>query len=272
MASHEQATGHSQHTDHPTAAGPAESHETHHGGHLSDAAHAGNDAPVGHGGDEMQGGHGHPGHADQHKHAGHSPKMFKDRFWLSLILAIPVVCTSETIMDWFGYQLDFGGVDWVAPVLGTVIFIYGGLLLIKGAISEVKDRQPGMMLLIGMATTVAFGASWLASLDVFDVEVWWELSLLIVIMLLGHWMEMRAIVSAHSALAALGDLLPDEADRIADNGEIEMVQASDLAIGDIVLIRPGGRVPADGTIVSGEAELDESMLTGEIESGGPRRG
>jgi Cu2+-exporting ATPase len=91
----------------------------------------------------MHGGHGHPGHADQHKHAGHSPKMFKDRFWLSLILAIPVVCTSETIMDWFGYQLDFGGVDWVAPVLVTVIFIYGGLPFIKGAISEVKDRQPG---------------------------------------------------------------------------------------------------------------------------------
>jgi P-type Cu2+ transporter len=194
--------------------------------------------------------------------------MFKDRFWLSLILAIPVVCTSETIMDWFGYQLDFGGVDWVAPVLVTVIFIYGGLPFIKGAISEVKDRQPGMMLLIGMATTVAFGASWLASLDVFDVEVWWELSLLIVIMLLGHWMEMRAIVSANSALAALGDLLPDEADRIADNGEIEMVRASDLAIGDIVLIRPGGRVPADDTVVSGRAELDESMLTGESNPAG----
>lgn len=192
--------------------------------------------------------------------------MFKDRFWLSLILAIPVVCTSETIMDWFGYQLDFGGVDWVAPVLVTVIFIYGGLPFIKGAISEVKDRQPGMMLLIGMATTVAFGASWLASLDVFDFEVWWELSLLIV--LLGYWMEMRAIVSANSALAALGDLLPDEADRIADNGEIEMVRASDLAIGDIVLIRPGGRVLADGTVVSGEAELDESMLTGESNPAG----
>jgi Cu2+-exporting ATPase len=247
----------------PLLFGPDESHEMHHGGHSSHAADTSSDAPAGHGGHEMHGGHGHPGHADQHKHAGHSPKMFKDRFWLSLILAIPVVFISETIMDWFGYQLDFAGVDWVAPVLGTVIFVYGGLPFIKGAISEVKDRQPGMMLLIAMAITVAFGASWLASLDVFDVEVWWELSLLIVIMLLGHWMEMRAIVSAHSALAALAELLPDEADRITGNGEIETVRAGDLAVGDIVLIRPGGRVPADGMIVTGQAELDESMITGE---------
>jgi Cu2+-exporting ATPase len=263
MASHEQASGHGQHTDHPTAAGPDESHETRHGGHSSYAAHAGNDAPADHGGHEMHGGHGYPGHADQHKHAGHSPKMFKDRFWLSLILAIPVVFTSETIMDWFGYQVDFAGVDWVAPVLGTVTFIYGGSPFIKGAISEAKRRQPGMMLLIGMAITVALGASWLTKTGVFDVEVWWELSLLIVIMLLGHWMEMRAIVNAHNALAALAELLPDEADRITDDGEIETVRASDLAVGDVVLVRPGGRVPADGTIVSGHAELDESLITGE---------
>ncbi|WP_420810597.1 heavy metal translocating P-type ATPase [Jiangella asiatica] len=235
----------------------------HHRVHSSHAAHTSSDAPARHGGYETHSGHSHPGHADQHKHAGHSPKMFKDRFWLSLVLAIPVVLTSETIKDWFGYQLEFAGAGWVAPLLGTAIFIYGGSPFIKGAISEVQDRQPGMMLLIAMAITVAFGASWLARLDVVDVEIWWEMSLLIVIMLLGHWMEMRAIVSAHSALAELTELLPDEADRIADNGDIETVRAGDLAVGDFVLIRPGGRVPADGTIVTGRAELDESTITGE---------
>lgn len=205
----------------------------------------------------------HSGHGGHDKHAGHSPDMFKDRFWWSLVLTIPIVVASPTIMDWFGYTLDFSGVDWVGPVLGTVIFIYGGAPFLKGAVAELRSRQPGMMLLIGMAITVAFVASWLASLDVFDIEVWWELSLLIVIMLLGHWMEMRAIGSARSALAALAELLPDEADRVTETGEIETVRASDLRVDDVVLVRPGGRVPADGVIVSGDAEFDESMITGE---------
>jgi Cu2+-exporting ATPase len=189
--------------------------------------------------------------------------MFKDRFWLSLLLAVPVVLTSHMVMDWFGYTLDFTGMDWVAPVLGTVIYIYGGGPFLVGAVAEVRDRKPGMMLLIGMAITVAFVASWTASLDLFAVEVWWELSLLIVIMLLGHWMEMRAIGQASSALAALAELLPDEAERIGADGESETVKVGDLVVGDVVLVRPGARVPADGTIVRGQAELDESMITGE---------
>ncbi|WP_207782435.1 heavy metal translocating P-type ATPase [Phytoactinopolyspora limicola] len=189
--------------------------------------------------------------------------MFRDRFWLSLLLSIPVVLTSHMIMDWFGYSLHFTGVEWVGPILGTVIFVYGGHPFLVGAWHEIRARQPGMMLLIGMAITVAFVASWTASLDLFDVEVWWELSLLIVIMLLGHWMEMRAIGQAQGALAALAELLPDEADRVTSSGDIETVKIADLAVGDVVLVRPGARVPADGTIVQGTAELDESMITGE---------
>ena len=211
-----------------------------------------------HGNDGADGGRG--GHD---KHAGHSPEMFRDRFWLSLALTVPVVLTSDSFMEWFGYTLDFTGIDWIAPILGTVIFFYGGWPFVAGAVGEIRSRQPGMMLLIGMAIVVAFVASWTASLEIFAVEVWWELSLLIVIMLLGHWLEMRAIGQAQGALAALAELLPDEAERITATGEVEIVRISALEVDDTVLVRPGGRVPADGTIVSGAAEFDESMITGE---------
>jgi P-type Cu2+ transporter len=220
----------------------------------------GHDHHAGHDSHGDHGGHAHGGHD---KHSGHSPAMFKDRFWLSLILAAPVVVTSEMIMEWFGYRLDFPGVQWVAPALGTVIYVYGGSPFLKGAYAEARARQPGMMLLIGMAITVGFVASWTASLGLFAVEVWWELSLLIVIMLLGHWMEMRAIGQAQSALEALAELLPDEAERVAGDGTVTNVRIDELAVGDVVLVRPGSRVPADGTIVRGAAELDESMITGE---------
>jgi Cu2+-exporting ATPase len=189
--------------------------------------------------------------------------MFKDRFWLTLVLSLPVVATSDVVMEWFGYRLEFSGIEWVAPVLGTAIFLYGGWPFLVGAVAEARARQPGMMLLIGMAITVGFLASWTATLNLFAVEVWWELSLLVVIMLLGHWMEMRAIGQARSALAALAELLPDEAERVAGDGAVETVRLSDLDLGDVVLVRPGGRVPADGTIVRGAAEVDESMITGE---------
>jgi P-type Cu2+ transporter len=205
----------------------------------------------------------HARHAAHDKHAGHSPEMFKDRFWLTLLLSIPVVITSPMIMEWFGYRLDLPGIEWVPPVLGTVIFAYGGMPFLVGAVAEVRARAPGMMLLIGMAITVGFVASWTATLNLFAVEVWWELSLLIAVMLLGHWMEMRAIGQARSALAALAELLPDEAERVTADGSVETVRVADLAVGDVVLVRPGGRVPADGTIASGAAELDESMITGE---------
>jgi Cu2+-exporting ATPase len=207
--------------------------------------------------DATSGGHG--GHADHDDHVG----MFRRRFWWSLLLTVPLVATSHMVMDWFGYHLDFPGIEWIGPVLGTVIFVWGGRPFLEGGWSELKSRQPGMMLLIASAITVAYGASLATSLGWFDLEFWWELAALITIMLLGHWQEMKALGQAQSALAALAALLPDEAERLAPNGDVEIVPLEALQPGDVVLVRAGGRVPADGVIVEGEAELDESMVTGE---------
>jgi Cu2+-exporting ATPase len=188
--------------------------------------------------------------------------MFRRKFWLSLALTIPIVATSPMVMDWFGYSLDFPGISWIGPLLGTFVFFYGGWPFLVGGFSEVRDRAPGMMLLISMAITVAYTASLATTLGLFDLDFWWELAALVTIMLLGHWQEMKAIGQAQGALAALAALLPDDAERVADSG-IEHVAVADLGVGDIVLVRPGARVPADGRIVDGTAELDESMITGE---------
>ncbi|HUU61745.1 MAG TPA: copper-translocating P-type ATPase [Acidimicrobiia bacterium] len=206
----------------------------------------------------------HDGDRGSHdRHAGHSVARFRDRFWLSFALSVPVVFYSATIQGWFGYTApSFPGSEWLSPVLGTAIFLYGGSPFLKGAVTEVRDRQPGMMLLIGMAITVAFVASASTTFGWFDLEFWWELAGLITIMLLGHWMEMRAIGQARGALASLAELLPDEAERLVD-GSPETVPISQLQVGDLVLVRSGSRVPADGVIVEGEAEIDESMVTGE---------
>jgi Cu2+-exporting ATPase len=188
--------------------------------------------------------------------------MFRQKFWLSLLLTLPIVATSHMVMDWFGYTLDFPGIDWVGPVLGTFVFFYGGWPFLVGGVREARDRAPGMMLLISMAITVAYVASLATSLGTFDLDFWWELAALVTIMLLGHWQEMKAIGQAQGALAALAALLPDDADRVTDDG-VETVSIADLRLGDVVLVRSGARVPADGEIVDGSAELDESMITGE---------
>jgi P-type Cu2+ transporter len=208
-------------------------------------------------------GHSDGGHDGHDKHAGHSVAMFRDRFWLSLVLTIPVFYWSDMIQEWFGYTAPtFAGSTWIPPVLGTVIFVYGGSPFLKGAVGEARARQPGMMLLIGMAITVAFIASLSTTAGWFDLDFWWELAALITIMLLGHWMEMRAIGQARGALDALAELLPDQAERVTDGGT-ETVSVADLEVSDVVLVRPGGRVPADGVIAEGEVEVDESMVTGE---------
>jgi Cu2+-exporting ATPase len=191
--------------------------------------------------------------------------MFKNRFWLTLALSVPVVYFSPMVGHLLGYMAPmFPGSTWIPPVLGTVIFLYGGQPFLNGGLQELKDRRPGMMLLIGMAITVAFAASWITSLGLggFDLDFWWELALLVAIMLLGHWIEMRALGSAQGALDALAALLPDEAERITDSGT-ETVPVSELRPADLVLVRSGARMPADGTVVQGQAEFDESMITGE---------
>ncbi|MFV2084292.1 heavy metal translocating P-type ATPase [Micromonospora sp. LOL_021] len=189
--------------------------------------------------------------------------MFRRKFWLSLALTVPVVVTSHMVMDWFGYSLDFPGVSLVGPVLGSVVFFYGGWPFLVGGVREVRDRAPGMMLLISMAITVAYLASLATSFGAFDLDFWWELAALVTIMLLGHWQEMKAIGQAQGALSALAALLPDEAERVADDGQVQQITVADLRAGDLVLVRSGARVPADGRITDGEAELDESMITGE---------
>jgi len=202
-------------------------------------------------------------HAGHDKHAGHSVEMFRSRFWISLLLTIPVVLYSDMVQDWFNFSMpSFPGSNAIAPILGTVVFLYGGTVFLKGGLDEIRARTPGMMLLISLAISVAFLASAATTLGLLDLDFWWELALLVTIMLLGHWQEMRAIGQAQGALSALAALLPDEAERFTDHGA-EIVAISELNPGDVVLVRPGGRVPADGTIVDGQAELDESMITGE---------
>jgi len=205
----------------------------------------------------------HAGHQGHDKHAGHDPEMFRRKFWLSLALTVPIVVTSPMVMDWFGYSLDFPGIDWVGPLLGTAVFFYGGWPFLVGGVWEVRDRAPGMMLLISMAITVAYVASLATTFSLFDLDFWWELAALVTIMLLGHWQEMKAIGQAQGALAALAALLPDEAERVDDDGAVRPVPVGELRVGDTVLVRSGGRVPADGRIVEGAADLDESMITGE---------
>nr|MDT0523315.1 heavy metal translocating P-type ATPase [Streptomyces sp. DSM 41633] len=168
-----------------------------------------------------------------------------------------------------GYDLpSFPGARWISPVLGTVMYVWGGRPFLTGAISEIRSRAPGMMRLIGLAITVAFISSWGASLGVLhhELDFWWELALLIVIMLLGHWIEMRSLAQTTSALDSLAALLPDEAERVENDGDAEQVVTvapADLQVGDLVIVRPGGSVPVDGRIVDGAADMDESMVTGE---------
>jgi P-type Cu2+ transporter len=204
---------------------------------------------------------------DEHHGGGHGDHAadFRRRFLISSLLAVPVIAFSMMFSDLLGYPLPSRSwVTWVSPVLGTVIFFYGGVPFLTGARSELKRRQPGMMLLISLAITVAFVASWATTLKIggFNLDFWWELALLIVIMLLGHWLEMRALGAASSALDALAALLPDSAERVKGD-ETELVNVDELAVGDVVLVRSGARIPADGTILSGTAAVDESMITGE---------
>jgi Cu2+-exporting ATPase len=222
------------------------------------------DPHAGHGADPHAGhGSDRAAHRGHDRHAGHSVAMFRGRFWLSLLLSVPVLVWSEMLQDLLGFTApSVPGDRWFPLVFGTAVFVYGGAPFLAGGWSELRDRTPGMMLLISLAITVAFASSLASEADVLDLDFWWELVLLIDVMLLGHWQEMRAIGQASSALDALAALLPDMAERVEGAGTRE-VAITDLRPGDLVLVRPGGRVPADGTVDSGEAEFDESMITGE---------
>ena len=208
--------------------------------------------------------HDHDGSTGHDKHAGHSPEIFRDKFWISLVLTIPVVIWSAHIEELLGYRAPaFPGSAWIPPLLGTAVFLYGGWVFVRSAIQELRSRLPGMMTLISLAIVVAFVFSWTVLLKLIAADaLWWELATLVTIMLLGHWIEMRSISQASGALKELAKLLPDTATRLTDAGE-ERVAVSELNEGDTVLVRPGEKVPADGTVLKGESAVNESMITGE---------
>ncbi|WGH82675.1 heavy metal translocating P-type ATPase [Auritidibacter ignavus] len=253
---HDRGGEHTMHDDRSEHHGHG--HHDHHG-HNGHEHHGGHDDHSGHAGHAGHGGHGgHAGHGD---HVG----QFRRLFWIMLALAIPVVGFNEMFAHLVGYHLpEAEWVWWVSPILGTIVYFWGGWPFLTGAVSEIRSRKPGMMLLIGLAITVAFIASWGATLHLLDHELnfWWELALLVVIMLLGHWIEMRSLAQTTSALDSLAALLPDEAEKV-DGDDVVKVAPADLAVGDVVIVRPGSSVPADGKIVDGSASMDESMVTGE---------
>ena len=238
------------------------SHPGHHGhesGSTESATHHGHDSHDEHG---ERGGHG--GHGG-HDHGDHV-QVFRRLFWIMLALGIPTVVFSPMFGMLLGYEITGWGL-WVAPILGTVMYLWGGKPFLTGGYDEIKSRQPGMMLLISLGITVAFLASWGSTIGLLshELEFWWELALLIVIMLLGHWVEMRSLAQTSSALDSLAALLPDEAERV-EGEEVVTVSPAELQVGDVVIIRPGGSIPADGVVVQGTASMDESMITGESQT------
>lgn len=189
--------------------------------------------------------------------------MFRDKFWWSLAFTVPTLIWGELLQQWLGYTAPiFPGSEYVSALFGTVVFVYGGRVFIEGAVREIRDRRPGMMTLISLAISVAFVYSAAVTLGWPGMPLWWELATLVSIMLLGHWIEMRSISGARGALKELARLLPDSAIRLTDQGE-EEVPIADLRPGDVVLVRPGSGIPADGRVSEGRSSVDESMITGE---------
>jgi Cu2+-exporting ATPase len=225
---------------------------------------------VGHGGHAAHGDHGsvgahnvHTAHGGHDKHAGHSVAMFRDKFWITLALTVPTVIWGHMLPRVLGYTPpEVPGHQWIAPVFGTAVFFYGGLVFLKGAWTELRDRLPGMMTLIGLAISVAFVFSAAVTLGYRGEPLWEELATLVTVMLLGHWIEMRSVSQAQGALQELAKLLPNTAVRLRD-GEVEDVPVDSLRVGDVVLVRPGASIPADGIVRDGASEVNESMLTGE---------
>ncbi|MFA9478137.1 heavy metal translocating P-type ATPase [Phycisphaerales bacterium AB-hyl4] len=213
---------------------------------------------AGHGSHE---GHDHSGHD---KHAGHSVAMFRNKFWVCLVLTIPALIWEPMLQDWFGYTApQFPGSRFIPAIFGMSVFFYGGWVFLQGAYRELADRLPGMMTLIALAICVAFLYSLAVELGYEGHALWWELATLVTIMLLGHWIEMRSIFQAQGALKELAKLLPDTAVRISDDDQTEEVPVDQLNDGDMLLIRPGASIPADGEVKSGKSSVNEAMITGE---------
>ena len=234
--------------------------------------------------DQNQNGHLNHGHAepvpakdahDKHDHVDHSghEEIFRKRFWISTLLSIPVILFNQMIQEWFGFSMPgFSGDIWIAPTFAAIVFVYGGLPFLDMAIPEIRKRQPGMMLLISLAISVAFLYSLAAFLFGLGEGFYWELVTLIDIMLLGHWVELRSVRQASSSLDELAKLMPDEAERVGQNGKTETVSVSALKEGEIVLVRPGANIPVDGEIVEGNSSVNEAMISGESKPVDKRKG
>jgi P-type Cu2+ transporter len=263
------AREHDPHTLHPThdaqaLAHPPEEGPPHklHGSYATAEAHTQGVQEAGH---QAKTGHGEPGAHTGHgvDHTGHE-MMFRNRFWVCLVLTLPVLLYSHMLQLWFGFTVPaFPGSQWIAPLFAGLLFVYGGVPFLQMAVPELRTRQPGMMTLISLAITVAFVYS-IASLWIDPTGgFFWEMALLIDVMLLGHWLEMRSVRQASGALGELAKLMPDEAERLRPDGSVERVASRDLRVGNVVLVRPGASVPADGEVIEGSAEVNEAMITGE---------
>jgi Cu2+-exporting ATPase len=217
--------------------------------HTPHSSHQGHDA------------HDHGGHD---KHAGHSVAMFRDKFWISLFLTAPTLIWGHMLQNVLGYSAPgFTGSHWIPAVFGTAVFAYGGTPFLQGAVRELRDRLPGMMTLIALAISVAFIYSAAVALGYPGVALWEELATLVTIMLLGHWIEMRSISQAQGALKELAKLIPATAVRLTEAGDEEEIPVANLTVEDVVLIRPGERIPADGVVVDGSSSVNEALITGE---------
>lgn len=203
--------------------------------------------------------HDHSGH----DHHGHMVTEFRNKFFIIMIFTIPIVLLSPMIQNFLGVDWQFSGDIYIVAALATFVYFYGGWPFIKGAYDELKNKEPGMMTLIGMAISVAYFYSMAVVFGFNGEEIFWELATLVLIMLLGHWIEMRSINNASKALESLASLMPDTANRLTENGETEEVQIDDIEAGDLLLVKPGEKMPLDGKIVKGKSQVDESMLTGE---------
>ena len=245
---HHEAMDHGQHTSQPQdAVKPTDSSQPTHAGH------------------EMHGAassltNEHANHTD---HSGHED-MFRKRFWVSLLLSIPVLLYTPMLQMWFGFMMpEFVGSQWVMPLFAVIVFVYGGVPFIQMAVPEIRNRQPGMMLLISLAISVSFIYSLAALFFNLGEGFFWELVTLIDIMLLGHWIEMRSVRQASGALNALAKLMPDTAEHIMPDGSVHTMPVSSLKLNDLVLVRPGASIPADGVVTDGESDVNEAMITGE---------
>src|SRR5512138_2601847 len=243
--------------EHPEPAhGAGGGHPPSHSGGHPPASHEGHIAHTGMAHEQES----HAAHAD---HSGHE-QVFRRKFWGSLLLSIPVLLYSSGLQMMLGFAPPaFPGSQWLAPLFSVLVFLYGGLPFLQMAVPELKNRQPGMMTLISLAISVAFLYSLATLFLPGQMDFFWELVTLIDIMLLGHWIEMRSVRQASGALDALAKLMPDTADRIGPNGQVESIPVSELRQGDLMLARPGASIPADGEVSEGESSVNESMITGE---------